>query len=305
MLEVYFVFEFRFSSTGFPTRSIARNFALHVKLNNMAVINRTNLPKVAMVVCFVVVPLYFMIRKASVDGGYTGWSEWSPCSSECGEGNQTRTRNCTQPPPGSLGKTCLQQNLGPWRELQKCKLKECPIDGGFTEWTPFGDCDKTCGDGVKKRTRSCTNPPPQNEGKNCEGPTEETQACNVKPCPVDGGFSEWGAFGQCDKPCGTGVRKRTRTCTNPPPANGGKSCDGPLEEEEKCNTQPCPVDGGFSAWGEFEACDKTCGGGVQTRKRTCTNPAPANGGKNCDGLLQETRACNTDPCPVITSSPKV
>lgn len=212
-------------------------------------------------------------------------------------GKKNRTRTCTNPKPGYLGKSCLQQNLGAWSEEVECKEKECPIDGGFTEWSPFGDCDKTCGDGVKKRKRSCTNPEPKFGGKNCEGLTEETQACNVKPCPVDGGFSNWGAFGECDKPCGTGMKKRTRTCTNPAPANGGKNCEGPLEEQEKCNVQPCPVDGGFTEWSEFGACDKSCGGGKQTRKRTCTNPAPANGGKNCEGALEETKACNTDACP--------
>ena len=43
--------------------------------------------------------------------------------------------------------------------------------------------------------------------------------------------------------CGGGVRNRSRTCTSPPPANGGQSCIeqnlGPAEEVEECNTQNC------------------------------------------------------------------
>jgi len=260
-------------------------------------VSRSRLPTLVAIFCVAAIPLYFLARRASLNGGYSEWSAWGSCSKECGEGVRFRNRSCKNPPPGWLGKSCLELNLGPPKEEEKCKVKECPIDGGFAEWGAFGDCDKTCGDGVKKRTRTCSNPPPQFGGKNCEGSLEETEACNVKPCPVDGGFSDWTAFSECDKTCGPGTKKRTRTCSNPPPSHGGKNCEGPPEEVQECNLKPCPVDGGFTEWSEFDACDKTCGGGVQTRKRSCTNPAPGEGGKDCEGLLQETRACNTDVCP--------
>ncbi|KAI8495109.1 hypothetical protein Bbelb_270950 [Branchiostoma belcheri] len=53
------------------------------------------------------------------------------------------------------------------------------------------------------------------------------------------------------------------------------------------------VDGGWTDWSPWSACNVTCGVGTETRDRTCTNPAPANGGADCDGLDQDTQDCNT------------
>ena len=58
---------------------------------------------------------------------------------------------------------------------------------------------------------------------------------------VDGGFSSWGPYGKCSKSCGGGQQTRERTCTNPPPANGGKDCSelGPSTSSRKCNQKSC------------------------------------------------------------------
>ncbi|XP_020627814.1 mucin-like protein [Orbicella faveolata] len=266
------------------------------------VLGRSKLPLIVVVVCTLAIPLFFIAKRASLNGGYTIWNGWGACSSDCGEGIRIRTRTCTNPIAGRFGKTCLQLGLGEPQEEEKCKLKECPIDGGFTDWGEYGVCSKPCGtDGVKKRTRTCTNPLPQFGGKPCEGTSEETQPCNVKPCPVDGAFSEWGSFEDCDKTCGSGIKRRTRTCTNPPPSHGGKNCEGAVDQVEECNTQPCPVNGAFSAWSEFGSCSVSCGSGVQARNRTCSQPAPAHGGKDCEGPAGETKECNTDPCPPVST----
>ena len=42
--------------------------------------------------------------------------------------------------------------------------------------------------------------------------------------PVNGGWSSFSAWSKCSKSCGGGSQVRVRSCTNPPPANGGKSC---------------------------------------------------------------------------------
>ncbi|KAM7426302.1 hypothetical protein ABFA07_022402 [Porites harrisoni] len=55
------------------------------------------------------------------------------------------------------------------------------IDGDFTPWVEEC-CSQTCGGGVKKWKRTCTNPSPQYGGKPCEGPTEKTEICNAGAC---------------------------------------------------------------------------------------------------------------------------
>ena len=58
-------------------------------------------------------------------------------------------------------------------------------DGGYSHWTVFSRCTKSCGTGVRFRTRSCNNPEPQFGGKNCSilGEDKQTFMCNMNPCP--------------------------------------------------------------------------------------------------------------------------
>lgn len=57
--------------------------------------------------------------------------------------------------------------------------------------------------------------------------------------PTDGQWSDWGDWTQCDKTCGTGKQVRERTCTNPPPENGGKGCEGSAEDVQDCKLAEC------------------------------------------------------------------
>lgn len=57
------------------------------------------------------------------------------------------------------------------------------IDGGYTDWSA-SKCSVTCGGGTQILTRTCTNPPPSNGGKNCSGlgPAKKTQGCSTQEC---------------------------------------------------------------------------------------------------------------------------
>jgi hypothetical protein len=60
---------------------------------------------------------------------------------------------------------------------------------------------------------------------------------------------------------------------------------------------PCPVDGGYTDWSQWDTCTVTCGGGSQERYRNCTNPVPQYGGADCMGVDAEIQVCNMDNCP--------
>jgi len=131
------------------------------------------------------------------------------------------------------------------------------------------------------------------------GISTETDEEEEGPRPVDGGWSSYGDWSECSVECGRGFKTRTKTCTNPAPANGGAYCSGSDTETRTCDITNCvsPVDGGWSSFGDWSECNAGCGGGTQVRTKTCNNPAPAHGGADCEGEATETRSCNTHDCP--------
>ena len=56
------------------------------------------------------------------------------------------------------------------------------------------------------------------------------------PTPVDGGLSQWSSCSQCS--CNQ-VTNRTRNCTNPAPAFGGRPCQGHEMEHQFCRNTYC------------------------------------------------------------------
>ena len=58
-------------------------------------------------------------------------------------------------------------------------------------------------------------------------------------CPTDGNWSDFGDWSDCSAACGGGSQNRTRSCSDPAPANGGSNCVGDAEESKECNDQPC------------------------------------------------------------------
>ncbi|XP_030045205.1 A disintegrin and metalloproteinase with thrombospondin motifs 14-like, partial [Microcaecilia unicolor] len=55
-------------------------------------------------------------------------------------------------------------------------------DGSWSTWSRFSSCSRTCGGGVRSRSRQCSNPPPVYGGRECPGASYEYQVCNSEEC---------------------------------------------------------------------------------------------------------------------------
>lgn len=86
-------------------------------------------------------PLISDPNLAPIDGGWSQWGPWGPCSGEgvqygpsCGPGAgwKERRRTCNSPAPKHGGSDCEGDKL----ERQACDLKPCEIRKA-TAWTPW------------------------------------------------------------------------------------------------------------------------------------------------------------------------
>ncbi|XP_076472602.1 hemicentin-1-like [Babylonia areolata] len=252
-----------------------------------------------------------------LNGGWGNWASWGACSVTCNSGTQTRTRNCDSPAPLNNGAYCSGSDT----DSQNCFPVHCPVNGGWTSWTSWGTCSTTCELGSWTRSRSCTNPAPAHNGAQCSGADLDTTSCDLGPCPVDGAWGTWEAWGTCSVTCmAVGVRNRLHHCDSPPAQYGGADCPGSDTETQTCDyrltlcdpgngwavqvyatTAGTPVHGGFNNWGAWSACSKTCGAGVRVRTRQCNNPVPKYGGDVCSGDYFQTEMCNNMACSSVNS----
>lgn len=112
------------------------------------------------------------------------------------------------------------------------------------------------------------------------------QSSFIRDCEV----SDWSAQ-TCSKTCGRGVMIKTRSIIVNPA--GGTACP-PLEMQEACAEDPCPVDCLLEEWSGWSACSGQCGGGVRERTRSIS-VAPQHDGSPCEHTEEE-EACNVQSC---------
>lgn len=56
------------------------------------------------------------------------------------------------------------------------------VDCGWSEWTAWSACSRTCDVGIRRRYRSGTNPAPAFGGRACEGERIGLDTCSITPC---------------------------------------------------------------------------------------------------------------------------
>ncbi|XP_070504622.1 hemicentin-1-like [Chironomus tepperi] len=243
-----------------------------------------------------------------INGGFSPWTDWSLCPTcydplYSEQPKQHRSRTCDSPEPAHGGINCL----GDRAQERECGIDACPIDGGWSSWSDWSQCP-SCYDSLnpvkpkQNRTRFCDSPVPAHGGLECQGNEIEEQECNIKACPINGGWSAWSSWNICP-PCyyeheRVPVQTKTRKCDSPAPQHGGSKCVGTNIVKRGCkDIKLCPIDGAWSKWSDWSACSAVYGQqGTQYRVRDCNNPEPNFGGNGCIGLPQEKRSCEVAAC---------
>lgn len=83
--------------------------------------------------------------------------------------------------PSGGGVDC--ETAGRKVEDRKCeKIMKCPWDCGFTEWSEWGDCNVTCGDGHRNKNRTLKQAEHGGSAECPEGALLESKGCVQKEC---------------------------------------------------------------------------------------------------------------------------
>ena len=124
-----------------------------------------------------------------------------------------RTRSC----PDS---TCE----GSSSSTRSCTGTDCP--GEWSSWGAWGSCSRSCGNGVRLRSRTCQGP------GQCIGVTTQWASCADVACPEDatmGGMSEWSQWTYCSRVC-NGYQLRRRYCVD-----SSLGCSSPYVQLQRCS----------------------------------------------------------------------
>ncbi|XP_014811222.1 PREDICTED: SCO-spondin [Calidris pugnax] len=256
------------------------------------------------------------------------WSPWGPCGVSCGGGERLRRRRCHHPPCPGLAlqsqmcntQVCREAGCPAGRLYRECQRDEgCPYSCAHVAGRVgcvWGGCPEGCHcpPGTYLHRGACLRVRPGTQGTCLHGRLR----CSEPGCRRDGGFGPWGPWSPCSPTCGgLGVMTRWRGCTSPPPANGGRDCEGPRSDSKYCQTPDCPVtavptlelrpttpgteeEEAFGPWSPWTPCSKTCtrpeAPATKSRNRTCSREG------GCGGGTIQQLPCNLPHCAGVPPS---
>eukprot|EP00392_Amoebophrya_sp_AT5.2_P008135 g8154.t1 len=149
---------------------------------------------------------------------------------------------------------------------------ECTV----AEWTEWGECSATCGNGAHTRTRAVTSA----SQENCPA-LSETAACADQPdCAAHCGVSQWAEWSPCNQMCES-VRMRTITIS---PGPTGAECPA-LSQARPCDPEDCATNCEVSQWSMWGLCSATCGTASRSRHREMLQ-APQREGAACPEMIE-------------------
>lgn len=237
------------------------------------------------------------------------WNEWGDCSMSCDGGMRYRTRTCEE----SYQTMDDDQTSCEETQSERCNEMPCPtVEIRWMAWESWTTCSATCGGGMMKRSRKCSD---MTSTKSCM--EEESQMCSLGPCPspttttrivtVAAGATQWltwESWSTCSATCGVGTIVRRRGCVRQLTT---QQCQ--QVQTQSCTNGPCDTgtvrttpSSKSTVWKQWEAwtpCSLTCGLGYQTRRRTCNSPN-LTGSRDCVDF--ESQTCMDRTCPFITTT---
>jgi hypothetical protein len=216
----------------------------------------------------------------------TSWAEWSVCSKTCGIGQRVRTRAMVS--HAAEGPFACPSLVA----AEQCLDQVCRTNCRLSQWSSWGGCSRTCGQGTAARYRDIRTFP--SDGAERCAATVQLRVCDAGPCPDGCDVSPWSLWSACSRSCGGGVKTRARHVLYHEPREG-VVCPV-LSEDKQCSHLGCPAPCQVSAWGGWGSCSTSCASGVQARGRNVTSAA-SGGGDACPELSEQ-RECSTAQCPV-------
>jgi len=176
--------------------------------------------------------------------------------------------------------------------------------GNWGLWSSYFPCNATCGGGIQRRMRFCSNHQHSNDLKcmktdGVAGRIEsDSKDCNTFACQGVPPQSCMNWHKECDNYAQKG------RCVTEKGWMAEWCCKSCFELNSKKPQPTKASDGLWGAWTSYTKCDATCGGGSRIRTRRCDNPQASYGGLQClkTGTTQrglsdrQIQVCNTQAC---------